>query len=157
MTVRLIDEPKIAFDIDRPISLDWNSDAESEREQRASHYAALRKEQNERIKALMAVKLIDVEARPMPRSKVGKFTTLDDVQSAIKMLETMPTGKAIQVDLDPDDYQRLKTDGTKDPARSIVNVLRRKFVSGGLPFKTYASSDKTIVITKEAKKPQGKK
>jgi hypothetical protein len=97
----------------------------------------------------MPVKLLDEANRQMPRSKVGKFSTLADVQEAVKTLANLPAGKVVQLTVADDDYSALKKDGTKDPARSIVGVLRRKFLAGGLPFKCYASDDKTITIMRE--------
>lgn len=106
----------------------------------------------------MAVRLVEFSQRKMPRSKVGKFTTLTDVQEAIDHLQNLPAGKAIEVDINDADYTALKKDGTEDPARSIVNMLKRKFNNDGLAFKVYASSDKVLTIIKAESKPApGKK
>ena len=106
----------------------------------------------------MAVRLLDFDKRQMPRSKVGKFATLEDVAEAMRMLKDLPAGKAVEIVVEDADCRRLKADGTEDPARSIVSMLRRKFVAGGLPYKCYASDDKTITIVKApAGKGGGKK
>lgn len=105
----------------------------------------------------MPIRIIDSNQRLLPRSKVGKFAALEEIQETMKALAGLPEGKSIQIDIDKQRYDILKKDGCQDPARSIVNVLRRKFLDGALPFKAYASDDKTITVIKEIVAPSKKK
>lgn len=141
-------------------------DGETERRlHRVQHYSNLRDEikrrdaeliKNRREENDMAVRLIKFEERKLPRSKVGKFTGLPDIQQAIEMLEKIrsDTEHSIEVTLEEVDYKRLKADGTEDPARSIVNMLKRKFENDGLNFKCYASDDRTVTIIKPKTAPK---
>lgn len=155
------------FGVDNPIPDDTISNAAINQRYREQHYSNLKNEIQKRDAELiknrrmehgknMPVKMITMEERKMPRSKVGKFSSLADIQAAITMLGDskfkQQKNMAVEIVLDDTDYQRLKKDGTDDPARSIVNMLKRKFENDGLPFKVYASDDKTITVMRSPEK-----
>lgn len=164
---------------DVDVSLDWASKAAEQRSNSSAYLLAIQKEISIRDKELiknrkeendMSIKIVESSQRQMPRSKVGKFTVLDDVQNALALLsgkqvngisvqdaQRLKDGGVIQIDLDNETVLALKKDGTEDPARSIVNTLKRKFNNDGLPFKVYASSDSSLTIMRIEKMQTKKK
>lgn len=105
----------------------------------------------------MPIKVIKDEARKPRRIMTGKFVRVEEVGEVFAALGQLPAGHSMEVTLSDSTLKNLKQDGAKNPARSLVNVFRRRFASGGLPYDAYASDDKTITITREKPKAEATK
>jgi hypothetical protein len=133
------------------LEIDWTQQVRLDRERERRTLEELKQYQTERTTHLMSVKMIDVSERKPRLILIGRFATLPEVVEMWATLPKLPKGKALEVAIPDAAIESLKKDKVKDPVKSIVAGIRRKFANDGLAYDAYSNGDgKTFTVVHES-------